>query len=411
MIGMDLNGLVIFREILEDPLIRELECIREGKESGASARAIRILLEEELGLREYLARLLATTENPLTLALEKGTGREELREAALKEMQVVAGLGSLAGELVKKYPQWGFLVEGSGNSVWKEMSAVLASPEKLLGFIGEHCRVRGAGLLGMYPGFVYDGTLKPLKGTADFPLSRLIGYREQIEALKRNTEAFLSGKPALNALLYGEKGTGKSSTVRGLLPQYGPRGLKIIEVGKHHLGLLDGLLALLRNRGGRYIIFLDDLSFEDYEHDYKTLKAVIEGELTGRAGNVLVYATSNRRHLIRENWADRLDERGEIHRSDSMEEKLSLADRFGLLLTYQGLNRKQYLEMVETMAGRTGIRLAPEELRRRAMLWEISGHGMSGRSAEQFVVSLIGEGVEYERETEGGHLPDGDGTR
>jgi len=410
MRSMELNDLVIFREVLGDPLIRELERVGKGTDDGASARVIRILLEQGLGLREYLARLVATTENPLTLAMEKGSGRE-LRDAALKELQMLAGLGDLAGNLLKAYPQWTFLVEGSGESCWEEIAGVLSCPEDLYGKIESHCRTRGAGLLGMHPGFVYDGTLKPLSGIEGYPLSRLIGYREQIEALKRNTEAFLSGKPALNALLYGEKGTGKSSTVRGLLSQYGSRGLKIIEVGKHHLGLLDRLLTLLRSRGGRYIVFLDDLSFEDYEHDYKTLKAVIEGELTGRAGNVLVYATSNRRHLIRENWSDRMDERGEIHRSDSMEEKLSLADRFGLLLTYQGLNKKQYLEMVETMAGRIGIRLAPEDLRRRAMLWEISGHGMSGRSAEQFVVSLIGEGVEYERETEGSHLPDGDGAR
>jgi hypothetical protein len=163
----------------------------------------------------------------------------------------------------------------------------------------------------------------------------------------------------------------------------------MIEVDKENLKHLKNLLELLRNRGGKYILFLDDLSFEDYENDYKSLKAMMQGELEEKTDNILVYATSNRRHLIRENWSDRLDEMGEIHRSDSMEEKLSLADRFGILLTFQRLNQEEYLEMVRFMAKRKGLIMGEDVLVREALRWEIAGHGMSGRSAEQLMVSLL----------------------
>jgi hypothetical protein len=220
-------------------------------------------------------------------------------------------------------------------------------------------------------------------------LEDLLGFEDEKRILCLNTEAFLQGKKALNALLYGERGTGKSSTIKSLLNRYEDAGLKMIEVDKENLKHLKNLLELLRNRGGKYILFLDDLSFEDYENDYKSLKAMMQGELEEKTDNILVYATSNRRHLIRENWSDRLDEMGEIHRSDSMEEKLSLADRFGILLTFQRLNQEEYLEMVRFMAKRKGLIMGEDVLVREALRWEIAGHGMSGRSAEQLMVSLL----------------------
>lgn len=232
----------------------------------------------------------------------------------------------------------------------------------------------------------------PISNVDRVMLDDLLGYELQKRELRRNTEAFLAGKPANNVLLYGDAGTGKSTSVKALINEYYDQGLRMIEIYKHQFRDLSAVLAAIKNRNYRFIIFIDDLSFEENEVEYKFLKAVIEGGVETRPDNVLIYATSNRRHLIRETWNDRTDmeHHGDIHRSDTVEEKLSLASRFGVAINYNVPNKREYQEIVKALARRQGIRMDEAELLTRANTWEVRHSGFSGRTARQFVDYLGG---------------------
>ena len=225
-------------------------------------------------------------------------------------------------------------------------------------------------------------------------LEDLLGYEGQKAELRRNTESFLTGKHANNVLLYGDAGTGKSTSVKALINEYYDQGLRMIEIYKHQFGELSRILAEIKNRNYRFIIFIDDLSFEENEVEYKFLKAVIEGGVETRPDNVLIYATSNRRHLIRETWNDRTDmeHHGDIHRSDTVEEKLSLSARFGVTINYNAPTPKEFQAIVLTLAARQGIRMEEKELLALANTWEVRHGGFSGRVAQQFVNYIEGLG-------------------
>ncbi len=222
-------------------------------------------------------------------------------------------------------------------------------------------------------------------------LGDLIGYENERELVVRNTEHFVAGHAANNVLLYGDRGTGKSSTVKALLNEYADRGLRLIEVPKSLLGDLARLLRELRGRRERFVVFVDDLSFDDHESHYKDLKAVLEGGVEARPANVLLYATSNRRHLVLERFSDRGGPLDEIHASDTQQEKLSFSDRFGISVTFGAPDQDRYLRIVSGLAGARGIAIDPAELRRRALEWATWQNGRSGRTARQFVDFLAGE--------------------
>lgn len=227
----------------------------------------------------------------------------------------------------------------------------------------------------------------PISNIDSVMLSDLLGYERQKRELRRNTEAFLDGKRANNVLLYGDAGTGKSTSVKALVNEYYDRGLRMIEIYKHQFGELSNVLSRIKNRNYRFIVFIDDLSFEENEVEYKFLKAVIEGGVETRPENVLIYATSNRRHLIRETWNDRTDVEhlGDIHRSDTMEEKLSLSARFGVTISYSAPTPAEFRDIVRTLAARQGVAMDEEELLALANTWEVRHGGFSGRTAQQFV--------------------------
>ena len=240
-----------------------------------------------------------------------------------------------------------------------------------------------------------DDFLIPITATSDVVLDDLIGYELQKEKLIANTEAFVSGRSANNVLLYGDAGTGKSTSIKAILNQYYDRGLRMIEVYKHEFRYLQRILAEVKNRNYRFIIYMDDLSFEEFEIEYKYLKAVIEGGLETRPENVLIYATSNRRHLIRETWSDRSDRSDdELHRSDTLQEKLSLVARFGISIGYMKPSHKEYLHIVSELAKRyPQISISEEELILKANQWELRSGGASGRTAQQFIDFLAGTAV------------------
>ena len=238
-----------------------------------------------------------------------------------------------------------------------------------------------------------DDFLIPITATSDVVLDDLIGYELQKEKLIANTEAFVSGRAANNVLLYGDAGTGKSTSIKAILNQYYDRGLRMIEVYKHEFRYLQRILAEVKNRNYRFIIYMDDLSFEEFEIEYKYLKAVIEGGLETKPENVLIYATSNRRHLIRETWSDRADRDDELHRSDTMQEKLSLVARFGISIGYMKPSHKEYLHIVQELAKRyPQITLSEQELALKANQWELRSGGATGRTAQQFINFLAGAG-------------------
>lgn len=236
--------------------------------------------------------------------------------------------------------------------------------------------------------------IAPITNTQEVLLSDLVGYELQKQKLIDNTKAFVEGRKANNVLLFGDSGTGKSTSVKAILNEYCDDGLRMIEIYKHQFEDLSAVISQIKNRNYKFIIYMDDLSFEEFEIEYKYLKAVIEGGLETKPDNVLIYATSNRRHLIRETWSDRSDmeKTEEIHRSDTMQEKLSLVARFGITINFSAPLKQEYLDIVSKLAKRQGIHhLTDEELFAEAGKWELSHGGMSGRSAQQFINYLAGQ--------------------
>jgi predicted AAA+ superfamily ATPase len=238
------------------------------------------------------------------------------------------------------------------------------------------------------------GRLVPVESPEAFDLNDLLGVESAVARLVRNTEQFLRGMPANHVLLYGERGTGKSSAVRGLLSRYADRGLRLVEVRKGDLLHLPAVLCALRPAQARILLFCDDLSFDSGERGYRELKAALEGSLESPPANVRIIATSNRRHLLpehrSENLAVRLDEEGELHLGEALDEKLALSDRFGLVLGFFGFDQKTYLRIVAHHAARAGLDVDPEELRSQALRWALERSSRSGRTAQQFVVDMAG---------------------
>ncbi len=273
--------------------------------------------------------------------------------------------------------------------------------EEMFELLTAYYRDHGVGMLGMNPAFRVgegrDGEVEliPVNNAERVLLSDLVGYESQKAALDRNTRAFVAGQRGNNVLLYGDSGTGKSTSVKAVLGEYFDRGLRMIEIYKHQFNHLGAVIAAVKKRNYRFIIYIDDLSFEEHEIEYKYLKAVIEGGVETRPDNVLIYATSNRRHLIRETWSDRSDMEhdGDIHRSDTMEEKLSLAERFGLSIRYSNPAHEEYLNIVRSLARREGIDMDDAALCAAANRFEIRHGGVSGRVARQLIDDLKTERV------------------
>ena len=231
----------------------------------------------------------------------------------------------------------------------------------------------------------------PITNIAHVYLEDLVGYESAKKKLIDNTEAFVAGRRANNCLLFGDAGTGKSSSIKGILNRYYDRGLRIIEVYKHQFQDLNDIIAQIKNRNYRFIIYMDDLSFEEFEIEYKYLKAVIEGGLEKKPDNILIYATSNRRHLIRENFSDKEETREDMHTSDTVQEKLSLVYRFGVSIYFGSPSKKEFQNIVKVLAERQGIDMPQEELLLEAGRWEMNHGGLSGRTAQQFIDYLFGQ--------------------
>ena len=363
----------------------------------------------------YLANLLVNNENSYSCGCEiRGEIKGTVNEAVLHDIVIFKELYDYDfGPLVRKLGVKEFsLVEDYISSTQEskvynrricERICGLAekfsrdhTPEEMKDTLTEFYREYGVGKFGLHKSFriIHDSggmRIEPILNIAHVSLDDLVGYEIPKRKLKENTEAFVAGRKANNCLLFGDAGTGKSSCIKAIANEYYERGLRIIEVYKHQFQDLNQIITQIKNRNYKFIIYMDDLSFEDFEIEYKYLKAVIEGGLEKKPENVLIYATSNRRHLIRENYGDKEEIRQDMHTSDTVQEKLSLVHRFGVTIYFGAPDKKQFQNIVKVLAGRGGLDLPEEELLAEANKWELSHGGLSGRSAQQFVDYMLGK--------------------
>lgn len=270
------------------------------------------------------------------------------------------------------------------------------SPEEMKATLTAFYKEYGVGKFGLHKAFRIlhdtDGVrIVPILNIAHVYMNDLVGYEIPKQKLIDNTEAFVEGRKANNCLLFGDAGTGKSSSIKAIANEYYDRGLRIIEVYKHQFQDLNEVIAQIKNRNYKFIIYMDDLSFEEFEIEYKYLKAVIEGGLEKKPDNVLIYATSNRRHLIKESFSDKEGRRDQLHSSDTVQEKLSLVSRFGVTIFFCAPDKRQFQEIVGTLARRYGIRIPENTLLLEANKWELAHGGLSGRTAQQFIDYLLGK--------------------
>ena len=428
----DVARLLMYSDLGEDSILLRLsEILRDWERGGFDRdqliqriyREIKRLLElgTACGFDEnlwhcYLTWLLMTNRNAFTLTCERSGSREGSVNGFVKAdfavfrrlfhydfSPIEKDLGLDCFTAISHYsalPKRERMYNRDVSWQVRILSRALAQArdeEDVFSLMTSYYRQYGFGLFAMNRAFRVQGhgrelEFLPITNVDRVMLEDLLGYEKQKEELRRNTEAFLAGRHANNVLLYGDAGTGKSTSVKALVNEYFSRGLRMIEIYKHQFEDLSAVLAQVKNRNYRFIIFIDDLSFEENEVEYKFLKAVIEGGVETRPDNVLIYATSNRRHLIRETWNDRTDmeHHGDIHRSDTVEEKLSLSARFGVTINYNAPTPKEFQAIVLTLAARQGIRMEEKELLALANTWEIRHGGFSGRVAQQFVNYIEG---------------------
>lgn len=395
---MNLQGLIVCRNLLDAEIF-------DGAADESEVAARLIEHAENLGLsgnlyRSYLIYLLAHEPNIISTTLEMRGGLigESLREIFTHDVEIL--LPILRGEfwsdlkILNLYKPTVANADESLNALTRRLENLRDAPEIADAFI-EHWRRYGCGDIATYRAFRWDAAAKTIVGIRHFETIRLddlIGYAHQKELLTGNTTAFVDGKPANNVLLVGARGTGKSSGVKALVNEYYAQGLRLVQITKPQLKTLPDLMETLRSfMSKRFIIFIDDLSFEESEADYKYLKSAIEGGVESRPENVLIYATSNRRHLIRETWRDRSDGQDELYRDDSANETISLSDRFGLIIHYYAPTQAEYLEIIRSMLRRRGVELDAEQLRIEGLRWEMSHSGRNGRTAQQFVNYYLGQ--------------------
>ena len=416
--------LIVYRNFESDEVFSGVTALIKAERAGATgempAESVRCYCDcvekmaaaaEGLGIagsiwRTWLARLLSQRENAFALSHErrKISGGTMLRLAANDIDTLYAYMNYDFRALEKKIGVdiGGCLADFTPSSKKSENAAVAAlaadfamasSGAELLAAAEKFYEERGCGKFALYCGFRWDSHergIVPAAPLEKITLSDIIGYEEQKKIVAENTDAFLSGRPANNVLLYGEGGTGKSSTIKAILNECAQRGLRMIEVYKHQINDLSTILDAIKRRNYKFILFMDDLSFEPSEVEYKFLKAFIEGGIEKRPDNVLIYATSNRRHLMKETWGDRADKDDDVHESETMQEKMSLVDRFGILVRYISPEQKEYLRIARALAEEYGVDASGEGFELGAIRWELKHGGFSGRSARQYVEFLAG---------------------
>ncbi|WP_010251348.1 ATP-binding protein [Acetivibrio cellulolyticus] len=429
---LKLNSISVYRNLLEDKLINSLHVFLERLFSGEMdlngfARHYNLLffniinIDQQKSFREYIIDLIISDENPFSMASEKmdyENINNNLVKAASNDLRSFGEISMISSDIFKEYalqhlctstfeatvasgfPEWGNSELGDQLEPIKELLYKNDAWDRFARDLSTFYRANGTGMFSRFRAFIWErgkssGSLRGIDSPDPIMLSDFIGYESERLEIIKNTEQFLKGFTANNMLLYGDRGTGKSSTVKALVNEYWQKGLRIVEVPKNNLADFPQIIMQLKDRKQRFIIFIDDLAFEDDEENYTSLKAVLEGGLQSRPGNVVIYATSNRRHLIKEKFSDRLGLQSgnaddEIRSQDTIQEKLSLADRFGITIVFSSPDKSMFLEIVEGLADKRGIGYDKDKLYSEALKWEIWYNGRSPRTARQFVDWLEG---------------------
>ena len=430
----EVSKLILYRDLGEDSILFRLAQIFEDfdeKKANQADLTTRIYVEMKRLLdlstsygfdsnlwHNYLAFLLITNENSFSITCEKvgandGTVNQfakgdfkifkQLFDFDFTPIEQALGIDCFSTisnykAIVKKERMYNKNVSEKVQDISRKIEQA-KDENDIFDIVTEFYRAYGVGMFGLNKAFrirhLENGVeFCPINNTDDVMLDDLIGYEIQKKKLTDNTEAFVNGRKANNVLLFGDSGTGKSTSIKAIINEYYDQGLRMIEIYKHQFQDLSTIISQIKNRNYRFIIYMDDLSFEEFEIEYKFLKAVIEGGVETKPDNVLIYATSNRRHLIKETWSDRDDVETDngMHRSDTMQEKLSLVNRFGVTISFSKPSQKEYFEIVKKLAKRTDqIQMSDEELCAEANKWELSHGGISGRTAQQFINYLAGK--------------------
>ena len=430
----DIAKLVLYRNLGENSILMKLSGIFEDFDRGDCPNAElvariydqikRVLdLATDYGFdtnlwHNYLAFILITNENSFSMTSEKvGANDGTVNYFAKNDFKIFKKLFDFdfseieealdidCFTIVNNYKAIGKKERMYNKNVSTKVQDISRAIEgakdenDIFKIVTDFYKAYGVGMFGLNKAFRIvhptngDMEFVPINNTEDVRLDDLIGYEIQKQKIVENTEAFVAGRKANNALLFGDSGTGKSTTIKAIINEYYDQGLRMIEIYKHQFQDLSQVISQIKNRNYRFIIYMDDLSFEEFETEYKYLKAVIEGGLEIKPDNVLIYATSNRRHLIRETWTDRtdLENNNGMHKSDTMQEKLSLVNRFGVTINYSKPSQKEYFQIVVGLAEKNGIHMTEEELCAEANKWELSHGGISGRTAQQFINYLAGK--------------------
>ena len=430
----EIAKLIIYGDLKEDSILYQFGEIFKKFESKESSKAelikdcykqIKKLLEvaTDYGFdknlwHNYLTFLLITNENPFSITCEKvGANEGSVNNFAKNDFKVYKNLFeydfSLIEEelgidcftLLSNYKAIGkkeLMYNKNVSEKVQTLSEKLESTQdenEFFNYVTDFYKAYGVGMFGLNKAFriskVEDGKVKfcPINNMDKVMLEDLIGYEMQKKALIDNTEAFVAGRKANNVLMFGDSGTGKSTSIKAIVNQYYDSGLRMIEIYKHQFKYLSTVISQIKNRNYHFVIYMDDLSFEEFEIEYKFLKAVIEGGVETKPENILIYATSNRRHLIKETWKDisDMEKEGEIHRSDTVEEKLSLVNRFGVTIYFSKPSRREYHNIVIELAKKMKLNIPEEELIAEANKWEMKQNGISGRTAQQFINYLSGK--------------------
>ena len=423
MQDIDLKNLVVCRNLLKDAVIQKVIEVSEIKRKTVSAdkeetgRALAyarseltdLLIQqaEKLGiygniLPAYIVHLLAeggnTAAKTIEAAGEYGNGLLDSMadDMLLLRPYLLAKTSDFAGNdryYLDNYQPAKF-EESKFESNLQNRLPQLKSTTSMARHLLNHYKKYGSGMLARYTAFRI-GAGGTLLGIADFPAfdwDDLLGYEDQKYKLLTNTQNFMEGRPANNVLLTGARGTGKSTGVKALAAMFAADGLRLIQITRDQLELVAPVLEKLNEiRSKKFILFFDDLSFDEGESSYKYLKSAIDGSVTAQPDNVLIYATSNRRHLLKETWSDRNDAlEAEVYRQDSANESISLSDRFGLILHYSTPSQDEYLQIIDHELRKAGVQLSKEELRLQGIRWEMEHSGRNGRIANQFVKWYLG---------------------
>ena len=430
----DIAKLIMYGDIDEDCILYQMGEIFREFEEGTQSNAVLIrkvytqikrllTVATDFGFdknlwHNYLAYFLITNENPFSITCEKiGANDGSVNHFARNDFSAIKNLFEYDfSEIEKSLGIDCFTQISNYRAIEKKelmynknvsekvqaLSSRMEQARDVEGFftaVTEFYRDYGVGMFGLNKAFrIQDRTdsklvFLPINNMDKVMLSDLVGYEIQKKKLVDNTRAFVEGKKANNVLLFGDSGTGKSTSIKAIVNEFYDQGLRMIEIYKHQFKDLSNVIAAVKNRNYKFIIYMDDLSFEEFEIEYKFLKAVIEGGVETKPDNILIYATSNRRHLIRETWSDRNDVQQDegMHRSDTRQEKLSLVNRFGVTINYSKPSQKEYFDIVIHLAAKSGIKMSEDELKAEANKWELSHGGISGRTAQQFIYYLQGK--------------------